>query len=213
MTERFIDAPSRPDDSRQTFVAAVLLGLAATLTALSSFMAALSDGEALQAFTTSNAARTEANRYNDLGSQIRTADQQLFIEFVTATQVGQEDLAAYLQTEVMRPGLAEALTWWADAPNALTPFVDDPENPYVVPEFDRAEEQESLATDQFEEGADADERGDTFDLSTVLLALTLFFGGIATLFRRRSARIAMLGLGVVTLAGGGAVLGYAFVAG
>jgi hypothetical protein len=211
MTESLLDSGNDRDDSRQTFVAAVLLGIAATLTALSSFMAALSDGESLQAFTTSNAALVEGNRYNDLGSQTRTADQQFFIEYLGSAWDGGDEFTIFLKRQ-LRPELREAIRWWENDVDAITPFDADPENPYVVAEFDRAEEQETLADDQFEEGADADERGDTFDLSTVLLALTLFFAGIATLFRRRSAQVAMLGMAVVTLLGGCVVLGYAFVA-
>ncbi len=51
-----------------------------------------------------------------------------------------------------------------------------------------------------------DKLGDEFGLATVLLALTRCFAGVGTLFRRRSASLALLGIGAVALVAGSAQL-------
>jgi hypothetical protein len=52
-----------------------------------------------------------------------------------------------------------------------------------------------------------DDKGDRFDLSTVFLALALFFGGIATVFQRRLPQVGMLVVGAVSFTiGVGAVV-------
>jgi hypothetical protein len=53
-------------------------------------------------------------------------------------------------------------------------------------------------------------RGYRFELATVLLALTLFFAGIATLFRQRSVNVALLGVSAVVLLAGSVQLATAF---
>lgn len=47
----------------------------------------------------------------------------------------------------------------------------------------------------FKEGQEANETGDKFQVSAVLYAIALFFGGILQVFRNRGARAAILGAG------------------
>lgn len=63
---------------------------------------------------------------------------------------------------------------------------------------------------QFAEGADADDQGDVFELAAVFFALTLFFGGVATLFGKRAVTTGLLMVSVLTLALGSINLVRAF---
>ncbi|WP_245852489.1 DUF4337 family protein [Blastococcus aggregatus] len=59
----------------------------------------------------------------------------------------------------------------------------------------------------YQDAVAADDKGDRFDLATVFLALSLFFGGIATVFRRHLPQVATLAIGGAgLLIGGGAVV-------
>ncbi len=212
MTDAFIDKPEDRADGWQTLVAAVLLGIAATLTALSAWQAALTDGDALQGYTKSNAALSESNFFYQQGNQVLAADQALFTQFATVSQTD-PDLAGYLQT-LMRPELQEALAWWSDQPEdgAQTPFEDVEGNPYVIADFAEGERFAAESAEAYDVGSTADETGDKFELATVLLALTLFFGGIATLFRRAALTHVLLGIGVLTLVAGVVQVSTAFAA-
>lgn len=114
----------------------------------------------------------------------------------------------------MRPELQEALAWWSDQPEdgAQTPFDDVEGNPYVIDDFAEGESFAADSQKQYDVGAKADDKGDQFELATVLLALTLFFGGIATLFRRKVLTHVLLGIGAVTLVAGVVQVSLAFSA-
>jgi hypothetical protein len=205
MTDAFVDTPAEPAEDRNQLIAALVLGAAAILTAFAAYNAALLDGEALQGYTQSTRILSDANAFYAQGNQTSAIDQQIFVEYATAQQTGNAELAEYLTT-LMRPELVEAVEWWESTEEAVTPFDDDEGNPYTLSDFDEAQALEEEAETQFEEGSSADEKGDKFELATVAFALTLFFGGVATLFRRRTATVGLLGVGLVTLLGGLAVL-------
>lgn len=53
MTEAFMETPAERASSRGQLIAALLLGIAATFTAICAYQAALTDGAALQGYTKS----------------------------------------------------------------------------------------------------------------------------------------------------------------
>src|SRR5688572_3000305 len=208
VTDVFVEQPAEPASDRFQLLAAILLGLAATLTAFSAYQASLKDGEALQGYTSSTRSLNDANAFYSEATQVFALDQQLFVQFAVANQTDPE-IGAYLRT-LMRPELQEAIQWWVDTDDAVTPFDGLKGNPYVVEQQATAVELEQLAEAQFEEGSEADDTGDQFELATVLFAITLFFGGIATLFSRTPITAALLVVAAVTLVGGAVVLAGAY---
>lgn len=203
--------PEREGESVLAVVAAILLGLAATLTALSAYQAALRDGEVLEGYNDAAAKLSDANYYYNQGNQTFSADQALFVEYATAAQADQLRAAEYMRT-LMRPELLEAVDWWQADEEAITPFDDDPDNPYAIVEFGEAERLAAESERANDRAQQAGESGDRFELAAVLLALTLFFAGIATLFRRRFVSWSLLGVAVVALAVGGVQLAGALAA-
>ena len=204
MSDPTADAPTTAADreNRLAVVAAVLLGLAATLTAVAAYQAAIQDGKVLAHYNDAAATLSDANFYYNQGNQTYAADQQLFVQYATTAQADQTQAAAYMET-LMRPELLDAVDWWREDADALTPFDDDPANPYAIAEFAEAERLTAESGAANEKAQAAGERGDDFQLATVLLALTLFFAGIATLFRRRFLSWTLLTVGLVSLAAGG----------
>jgi hypothetical protein len=206
VTDVFVEAPAEPARDRNQLIAAIILGVAATLTAISAYLGSLEDGESLQGYTASTRTLSDANTFYAEANQVFALDQQLFITYATAAQEGNEELAQYLFDTLMRPELAAGVEWWLDTEDAVTPFDDDPTNPWEVLQQEEAMRLEALATQQFDDGASANERGDRFQLATVLFALTLFFGGVATLFGRLVVTQVLLALAVLTVAFGTVVL-------
>lgn len=202
------EAEGAPRDRLQ-IIAAVILGLAATLTALAVFNSSLRDGESLRDYTASTRALTDANFFWSQANEVYAGDFALFLEFAKAANADDLDLADYL-FELMRPELQDAVLWWADEEAALDPFDLDAGSPYVNEDIATAQAIEAEAADLFEAAADANKRGDQMTLATVFFALTLFFGGIATLFASRAVTIGLLGASVATLGIGSIVFITAF---
>ena len=209
MADTFIETPTEPAHDRSQIVAAILLGIAATLTAIAAYNAALTDGDALQGYTNSTRSLNDANVFYAQGNTTASSDQALFVEYANASFAGESDRAEYLLT-LMRPELAEAVAWWEATDEAVTPFDDLEGNPYMIAEFDQARELEEQAQAEFDEAVDKDEQGDEFELATVFFALSLFFGGIATLLAKRAVTTGLLVVSVLSLAVGSVILVRAF---
>lgn len=211
MSETFVEAPAEPADNWRQVIAAILLGLAATFTAVSAYEAALLDGEALRGYTSSTRTLSDANAFYAQGNQTTAMDQQLFVAYATARHEADTELAEYLET-LMRPELREGIAWWEGNEDAVTPLDETDANPYQVEDFSEAYDLEQEASGIFKTAVRADNQGDKFELSTVLFALTLFFGGISTVFHRQGVSRALLGISTVTLITGVVQLTTAFMA-
>lgn len=210
MSDVFFEAPAEPARNRLALFAAILLGLAATLTAFSAYQAAIMDGEALAGYTESTFALGDANYLYGLANQTQTGDRQIFVAYAVNVQHpdATPQSSEYLKT-LMRPELAVAVEWWIDTEGASTPFDEVPGNPYRVADLEAAQEKSAAAAEAFEAASVAGDTGDEFQLSTVLFALTLFFGGISTVFKRVGLSAALLAVGAVSLVAGTVQLGTA----
>lgn len=209
MADNFIDTPAEPEDDKLQIAAAVLLGLAAILTAMAGYYSAIKGGDSADTRADSGRVLADANFFYAQDTQLTAQDQAIFVPYAEALQSGDTDLADYFTT-LMRPEFAAAVDWWNETDEAVTPFDELEGNPYhaegAQTSLDEAERLQAQAEEMVEEAADLDAKGDQFDLATGILALTLFFGGIGTLFRSRRVATTMIALG-----GAGLVLG-AFVA-
>lgn len=207
-----VPAPDTDEDSGgrwMELVAAVILGVAAILTAISAYKAALLDGDALQGYTESTRTLNDSSTFYSQANQTYSQDQTIFIQYATAAQAKNSELQSYL-LNLMRPELQKAVEWWEKTDDATTPFDEEPGNPYSVSDTDEAQRLEKQAAAQFKDGAAADDQGDKFELASVLLAITLFLGGIATLFKRRPTKLLMLGISGVSLGIGAVAVVVAF---
>lgn len=199
VADTFIETPAESTTDPLQIIAAILLGIAAIFTAVAAYNAALTDGDALQGYTNSTRSLNDANAFYAQANTTAASDQSLFVEYANANFAGETDRAEYLTT-LMRPELLEAVIWWEATEEAVTPFDDIEGNPYVIDDLAEANALEEQAQAEFDAGAEADDQGDVFELAAVFFALTLFFGGIATLFTSRKVTVALLGVATVTLA-------------
>jgi hypothetical protein len=194
------EAETYADENRIELFSAILLGVAATLTAISAFFSSAAGGEQLEAFNTSTSKLTDANFFFQRSSQTRAAEQQLFVSYLEAVQF---DTETGFLTDLMSEDFEAAVHDWETSDDVFTPFdselyVDEDEASAVALQ---AESDQALV--------DADEagtRGDKLDLSTVIFAAALFVGGILGGFRQRRLQVGLLGVGTVLVLLGGVVM-------
>ncbi len=200
-------AVRRPTQATIAILAAVLLGVAAVLTAWSAYRASLTSDLILKNYSEQQATIATANDYLSRADQQEALERSLFLEWALANSLENYDAAAYI-AEVMTDELYSAVDWWAqDAsePSPATPFVE--ENPY----FADLESQVLIAegttlyeeADALRQAAEiADANSDRFDLANVFFAIVLFVAGMATIVHRRSIQVGFLSLSVAGLVAG-----------
>lgn len=204
-------APADPHEKsdRLELIAAIVLGIAAVLTAWASFRGALISDAVVVNYSEMQAAISDATDWNGNGDQEAALEQQFFMEFaLQATEADAPEVTeaqtAYL-LELMGPEMAAAVQWWADQPDEAeyaSPFVDD------NPEWEnlKSEKAYAEANAMYEEAdvrraaaekADAD--SDRFEMANVFFAVTLFLAGVACLVADRRITIGLLTLGSVMM--------------
>lgn len=184
--------------------AAVLLGLAAICTALSSFQAGLWDGKQAEAYGKANTEATAAAAERARATVEMSKDAQIDI---TAYRLIQEDtptsneIATYLYTRQLSDPGYKALGLPPEAKKDEE--VDDEKSETLQNEVLEKASEKDLVGDEtyqremlakatelvaksestFKEGNSANEVGDKFELANVIFAVSLFFMGIALVFR------------------------------
>jgi hypothetical protein len=191
--------------------AAVMLGIAATLTAWSAYRESLTSDLVLKNYSEQQATIALANDTYGRADQQETLETTLFLNWAIATSTGNADAAAYLEV-VMSDEVYAAVEWWNAEPTETsppTPF--DGSNPYFadLPSQLLTVEGDALLAEA--EGLrvsaeEADGTSDRFDLANVFFAVVLFVAGLTTIVQRRSIQIGFLALGTVGLIGGVVVL-------
>jgi len=188
-------APTEPDDDRMNWIelcAAILLGIAGVLTAYAAYNGALAGGDALQGYTKSSKTTSDANgEYTDY-SQTYNADQALFLQYQLLVEKDDQATADVIKDTMFSDALTTATDAWLAIPQGEGPATPLDTEEYVVESFANYEQLSQQADDEFAEAAKVDDQGDNFDLAAVYLAVSLFFAGIAALFKVRKIQITML---------------------
>lgn len=221
MTDATAPAPTtapHDDDDRDpvsfglALAAAVVLGIAAILTAWGSFQAARAGGDVQQNYAEQQASIATANDIYAQSDQASQLEQQLFLSFAIALSEENDIAADYLLNQAMSPELTAAVTWWIDEPEETsppTPFVDDnPEfanlpSQQLITEGNATMDQADAARVAAEE---ANKIGDRFGLANVFFAIVLFLAGIATLLQKTKIQVGILVLGVAMLVVGSVII-------
>jgi hypothetical protein len=202
---------TRVSQSTLALAAAILLGLAATLTAWSAYRESITGDQILKNYSEQQATIALANDTFGRADQQESLEISLFLEWAVTTATGSDDAANYLE-QVMSDELYAAVLWWAEEPeenSPATPFVE--ENPYFaeLPSQVLIAEGEQLLSDADElrlAAEEADALSDRFALSSVFFAVVLFIAGLTTIVQRRSIQVGFLVISVLGLAAGVVVL-------
>jgi hypothetical protein len=203
-----VDDPEERTSRRLEFASAILLGLAAVATAWSAYWAAMYGGDAIAGYAQANTLTSQsADIYGDATGQYNY-DRSLFLQYAELRLTGDEATADAMRASFFSENLEETVDWYDTTGDEVTdPFDADAGSPYALEEWSEGNQLSEEADRVYQEATANDDQGDKFDLATVFLALSLFFGGIATVFRRHLPQVGTIGVGTAGLViGVGAVL-------
>jgi len=193
--------PNTSSKDRLEFVIAVMLGLAAIITAWTAFQSTQLGDKVQESFSEGIRTSDQASQEYNTALATDNQSQAIFLEYAKAAVAGDEVTAAYIKDTLMTPELAAAVEWWIEQPEET-----GPESPFVEenPNWDdsswvTAEELDVKAQEYFDAAKKADTDGDRFDLLQVIVTLSLFLFGVASLARQQKIQIGLAALGGVGL--------------
>ena len=182
-------------------LAVVLLGLATVGTAWCGLQASLWNGEQGDLANESGAQRIESSRLFGLATQTIAYDASTIEAYSGAVIDGDEQAQEFYRTSLLRPGLLPFLEKWqaqlqsgGQPPNLIT----DPE--YLASLQGEYKALDAQAEELIVQAEEAGRTGDSYILTTVLLATALFFAGVTSSFRYPIVRTALLTGSVLAIA-------------
>ena len=182
-------------------IVAIMMGIVAVATAWSGYQAARWGGEQSKLYSQAGALRTESVRASNQAFSAIQLDVSLFTQWVNATAQDRQDLADFYRAR-FRPEFTPAFEAWL----AKDPINNEeaPASPFFMPEYVvsssvEADSLETEAAETFQRGEIANEQGDAYVLTAVLLASVLFFAGIASGFDWPPVQIAVISVGFILL--------------
>lgn len=190
-------------------ITAVLLSIAAIATAWATFQASQWADRQGDSVAAASVARSDSIRDAGDAGRREQIDTAMWLEWLNAYSQGDRAKAAFLK-ERFSPALAAAWREWAGKavigrdgrPTSVppgTPF-DDPA--YVVPEAIRSERLAASAEREMAEAQQASATSTEFVTAALVLALVMFFSGIAAKFRNPKLQVLLVVLGAAFLAVG-----------
>jgi hypothetical protein len=190
--------------------AGVILAAAGVLSAWAAFQSVLWGGNQATAFAEANRLQTEASRLEIVAMQRQSAAVTVAHAWLNAT-VGGDTTRAQFYERHLQPAQRKLFNEWrarlpADLQSAK-PDLTQPPIPLpdiLSPGREAAEAASAKAAAAFQEGQTANDIGDRFTFTTVILSLVLFLAGTGQLLRARLARNAVIGLAGVLLVGSAA---------
>lgn len=189
----------RPRSFTSEMVTAAILSIAALASAYASFQAELWDGEQASHYAIAEQSRTMAAKMETNALQVGTVDAIVFTQWLNAKATDQPVLEEFYR-KGFRPAFKAQFDKWQALSNSgmknppLTPF-EMPD--YRTSAFDPAIKGERKADAEFQAGQDANDVGDRYGQSVLVLSISLFLGGIAQTFTHRRARTVLLILAAV----------------
>ena len=180
-------------------VLVVLLAASSVLAAWSGYQSALWGGEQAAAYSLAAARRVESVRASTTGYQLRQLDIATFLGWLDAFAEEHDESTAFIEQR-FSPRLAPAFSAWIATNPRTNP--DAPSDPfsmpeYQIPQFQAADDLEREANALFTQGQEANRISDRYVASTVVLAIVLFFAGIAPRFAWKPAKLALIGMALL----------------
>jgi hypothetical protein len=184
-------------------VAAVLLALATIVAAWSAYQATRWGGEQATASRSALSAKTDAAQQTTIFGTQAQVDVQLWTLWIQQRADGNDTGATYVEERFRDDFKPAFATWLAQVPEGEPP----PGTPFELAEYAPAARGEAerlnAEADVFAGvSAEANQTGDNFVLTAVLMASVLFFAGVGTKLKGRAVRLLMLAFAVLLFLGG-----------
>lgn len=198
--------PEDPWERRQRVldaVTAVILAVAAVATAWATFQSSQWADAQSDAVAAASTARTESIRYQSAAEQTEQIDTAVRLQWLQAVSGRDTRRAAFLE-ERFRPTLEQAhKAWVAKAEVSASGRITDlpPGTPFTEPEYRipaqaKADSLGAEAEQDLTEAQEASSNNTKFVTDALVLALVLFFAGIATKFRNPKIQALLVALGL-----------------
>jgi hypothetical protein len=188
--------------------AAVILALATIVAAWSAYQATRWGGEQAKASRSAIEARTAAAQETTAFGAQAVVDVQLWVFWLEQAQMdtpeNDNSLALAFIEERFRDEFIPAFdAWLAQVPEGEIP----PARPFDMAEYQpaarvEAERLNALSDEFAEVSAEANQTGDNFVLTAVIMASVLFFAGVGTKLKGRGVRLFMLLVAALFFLGG-----------
>lgn len=178
----------------------ILLGIATVGTAWCALQSQLWSGEADRISNVAAAERAEASRLFGLATQTISYDGTTVASYAQAVSSNNPGLQTFYRTTLVRKGFLTYLdAWEAQIKSGGTPDNLMDNKPYLDQVLGPYRTSQAQADLDAKSAEDAGRVGDLYVLSTVLLAVSLFFAGVTASFRSPSLRIALLAACLLTV--------------
>lgn len=179
----------------------VLLAVSSLLAAWSGHQTSLWSGNQSMFITEAERKQTEATRASIVGYQMMQIDVALFLDWLLAEQGGNAEMADFYEARFPAHLRTAFDAWEANDPLRNPDAPSDPFRmaAYAVPQLGDAARLDEAAAHAFAEAERADAVSQAYVLTTILLALVLFFVGISTKATRRPIQLALVGIAVALL--------------
>ena len=198
--------PEDPWERRQRVldaVTAVILAVAAVATAWATFQSSQWADAQSDAVAAASTARTESIRYQSAAEQTEQIDTAVWLQWLQAVSGRDTRRAAFLE-ERFRPTLQTAhKAWVAKAQVSASGTITDlpPGTPFTEPEYRipaqaKADSLSAEAEQDLTEAQEASSNNTKFVTDALVLALVLFFAGIATKFRNPKIQTLLVALAI-----------------
>lgn len=182
-------------------IIAIMLGLAAVLTAWTAYQGNELGDSVQKSYSQGIRLFDNASQEFNRAIAIENQDELLFVEYTKSLISHDETTASYIHETLMSPDLAKAVDWWLDQPEESapdSPFVD--ENPAWTDEaLVSAKSIDAEAQQSFDNAENSDSEGDKFALLEVIVTLSLFLFGVASLVRQQRIQVALASIGALIL--------------
>src|SRR3954447_1573421 len=182
-------------------LAVILLRIATVGSACCGYQSSKWNGKESDAARAASDSRVEASRLFTLAAQGVTYDATMVANYAQAFQEQNTSLMTFYRTSLIRPAFLPVLDQWeaaVRAGRAPTNLLSD--QAYLDTQFGPYRVEEAKAEQNTLAAQDAGVNSDDFVLTTLLFAVALFFAGVTSTFRFRSARIVLLMGAVVAIA-------------
>jgi hypothetical protein len=187
-------ARSRPFADRTIeLIAVILLGVATVGTAWCGLQSALWNGEEQNLNAEAAAERVTANRLYGQALQTAAYDGTVILAYAEAVRDGNTRAQEFTRDALMRAELVPFVDRWQatiEAGGQTPNLLEDPE--YRASLTAESSAADARALTLAEEADEAGAVGDTYVVTTVLLAIALFFAGVTSSFRYPVMRIALV---------------------
>jgi hypothetical protein len=182
-------------------IAVLLLGITTVGTAWCGYEASQWNGQQSDLARQSSDERVEAGRLFGLATQKVAYDSSIIAQYAIAAQAGNTALTDFYRKSLVRPDFLPLLDKWeAEVRAGGTPTNLTEDQDYLNAQFADYKAATASAEAKSAESQEAGNTGDQYVVTTILLAVALFFAGVTSSFRYRPAQAFLLILAIGTVA-------------